>query len=403
MNKQKSVILSIALLSALSAGITADAREGLRLSSDPKLTEKAIEAQMKQSVSAKEVNFDNMLLQKNLNDMMPEGKVKAETSNIDIDLKGAVSTAIQNNRDIRLAELSLEQAETAVSQAAAAKNPSLSYKWARNQVKAGSANSAGFYGANHGYNQGLTLSWPIWTGGAVEGAIDAARYAEDVAHINVYQTEAATKLAAAKAYYQYLEMIKLADVAMESVTNLDGHLTNVKQQYDAGVVAKLDVLSSNVAVGGGYSWNTAGLGGLDKDDWTVTGTVSWSIWDGGTTDAKIKSASSGLKSAEETLLKARESIELEIRQDYLNILSAREQIRATEAAVEQAEEAYKIATVRYRSGVGINLDVLDAQLALNKARTNHITALYNYNVGLATLENAMGIPAVIYPEFTAKK
>ena len=124
-----------------------------------------------------------------------------------------------------------------------------------------------------------------------------------------------------------------------------------------------------VAVGGGYSWNTAGLGGLDKDDWTVTGTVSWSIWDGGTTDAKIKSASSGLKSAEETLLKARESIELEIRQDYLNILSAREQIRATEATVEQAEEAYKIATVRYRSGVGINLDVLDAQLALNKART----------------------------------
>lgn len=66
MNKQKSVILSIALLSALSAGITADAREGLRLSTDPKLTEKAIEAQMKQSVSAKEVNFDNMLLQKNL-------------------------------------------------------------------------------------------------------------------------------------------------------------------------------------------------------------------------------------------------------------------------------------------------------------------------------------------------
>ena len=121
MNKQKSVILSIALLSALSAGITADARESLRLSTDPKLTEKAIEAQMKQSVSAKEVNFDNMLLQKNLNDMMPEGKVKAETSNIDIDLKGAVSTAIQNNRDIRLAELSLEQAETAVSQAAAAK------------------------------------------------------------------------------------------------------------------------------------------------------------------------------------------------------------------------------------------------------------------------------------------
>ena len=42
MNKQKSVILSIALLSALSAGITADAREGLRLSTDLKLTERRL-------------------------------------------------------------------------------------------------------------------------------------------------------------------------------------------------------------------------------------------------------------------------------------------------------------------------------------------------------------------------
>ena len=44
-----------------------------------------------------------------------------------------------------------------------------------------------------------------------------------------------------------------------------------------------------------------------------------------------------------------------IRQDYLNVLSYKEQIRAAEASVAQAEEAYKIATVRYSSGVGINL------------------------------------------------
>ena len=155
-----------------------------------------------------------------------------------------------------------------------------------------------------------------------------------------------------------------------------------------------------VAVGGGYEWGTAGFSGFEKDDWTVYGTVSWNLWDGGVTDAKIKSANAGLKSAEELLLQTRETIELEIRQDYLNVLSAKEQIRAAEASVEQAEEAYKIATVRYRSGVGINLDVLDAQLALNQARTNYITALYNYNIGLATLENAMGIPAVMHPEFT---
>lgn len=102
-----------------------------------------------------------------------------------------------------------------------------------------------------------------------------------------------------------------------------------------------------------------------------------------------------MHSAEETLQQVRESVALEVKQDYLNILSAKEKIRATEAAVDEAEEAYKIATVRYKSGVGINLDVLDAQYNLNSARTNYITALYDYNVGLATLEKALGIPAVI--------
>ena len=154
-----------------------------------------------------------------------------------------------------------------------------------------------------------------------------------------------------------------------------------------------------LAVNGGYSWDKAGIGEVQEDDWSVTGTVSWNLWDGGATDAAIKTARANIRIAEEQLLQSREMVELEVRQDYLDVLAAKEQIRATEASVAQAEEAYKIATVRYSSGVGINLDVLDAELQLNTARTNYITALYNYNIGLATLEHAMGIPAVIHPEF----
>ena len=347
----------------------------------------------------------------------------------------------------------------------------------------------GTQSSNHGYSQGINVSWPIWTFGKVEGAIDAARYQKNIADLNVYKTEADTKLAAVQAYYQYLEAIKLAEVQAQSVTDYASHLNNVQQQFDAGIVAKLDVLSSNVSlanakqksiaadntrdvaeanlnnimrvpmnttlkpldknfpqpefdltmeqailmaqkyrwelveadygvkaaqaslrsakagylptvsVGGGYSWKEASVTAVDKDDWAVKGGLSWSLWDGGVTQASVKKADAAVKTAQETLLQAREKIELEVRQDYLNVLSYKEQIRAAEASVAQAEEAYKIATVRYSSGVGINLDVLDAELALNTARTNYITALYNYNIGLATLEHAMGVPAVIHPEF----
>ena len=87
------------------------------------------------------------------------------------------------------------------------------------------------------------------------------------------------------------------------------------------------------SVGGGYSWDSAAISKIDKDDWALKGTASWNIWDGGATQAKIKSAKEAIKVAQEDLLKARETVELEVRQDYLNILAYKEQIRATEAAV----------------------------------------------------------------------
>lgn len=490
MNTMTCKILTASIVLALSCGLCAEAKGSqTKIMTDPSITQKAIEAQMNQTVANKDVNFNNMLLQKNLASSITEAAVP-EAAAMDIDLKGAVTTAIQNNRDITIAELKRREAEADVSAAAAKKNPSVSYSWQRNQYPTQVVTTAlGTQSSNHGYSQGINVSWPIWTFGKVEGAIDAARYQKNIADLDVYKTEADTKLAAVQAYYQYLEAVKLAEVQAQSVTDYASHLNNVQQQFDAGIVAKLDVLSSNVSlanakqksiaadntrdvaeanlnnimrvpmnttlnpldknfpqpefdltmeqailmaqkyrwelveadygvkaaeaslrsakagylptvsVGGGYSWKEASVTAVDKDDWAVKGGLSWSLWDGGATQASVKKADAAVKTAQETLLQAREKIELEVRQDYLNVLSYKEQIRAAEASVAQAEEAYKIATVRYSSGVGINLDVLDAELALNTARTNYITALYNYNIGLATLEHAMGVPAVIHPEF----
>lgn len=490
MNTMTCKILTASIVLALSCGLGAEAKGSqTKIMTDPSITQKAIEAQMNQTVANKDVNFNNMLLQKNLASSITEAAAP-EAAAMDIDLKGAVTTAIQNNRDITIAELKRREAEADVSVAAAKKNPSVSYSWQRNQYPTQVVTTAlGTQSSNHGYSQGINVSWPIWTFGKVEGAIDAARYQKNIADLTVYKTEADTKLAAVQAYYQYLEAVKLAEVQAQSVTDYASHLNNVQQQFDAGIVAKLDVLSSNVSlanakqksiaadntrdvaeanlnnimripmnttlnpldknfpepefdltmeqailmaqkyrwelveadygvkaaeaslrsakagylptvsVGGGYSWKEASVTAVDKDDWAVQGGLSWSLWDGGATQASVKKADAAVKTAQETLLQAREKIELEVRQDYLNVLSYKEQIRAAEASVAQAEEAYKIATVRYSSGVGINLDVLDAELALNTARTNYITALYNYNIGLATLEHAMGVPAVIHPEF----
>ena len=51
----------------------------------------------------------------------------------------------------------------------------------------------------------------------------------------------------------------------------------------------------------------------------------------------------------------------------------------------------KIEQVRYSAGVGTNSDVIDAQVSLTSAQKDYIKALYDYNTGKASLDQAMGI------------
>ena len=48
--------------------------------------------------------------------------------------------------------------------------------------------------------------------------------------------------------------------------------------------------------------------------------------------------------------------------------------------------------MRYNAGVGTNLEVMRASDNLTTARMNYATALYSYNIGKASLDNAMGVP-----------
>ena len=161
-----------------------------------------------------------------------------------------------------------------------------------------------------------------------------------------------------------------------------------------------------VAITGGNDWADNTFPGIDanKRSWKVAAGVTFNFYDGGTTKAKVAQAKQGLLVARETEQKTRESVQLQVKQAYLNIRSAAQKVEETQTVVDQARENYRIQNIRYQAGVGINLDVLDAQLSLNQAQVNHIQALYDYNVGIAKLEQVMGVDVesgVIHPSLTA--
>lgn len=343
-------------------------------------------------------------------------------------------------------------------------------------------------GIGNSHSNSITASIPIYTGGQLSGTIDQAKanyksYAlgETKAYIEMKKT-------ATDGYFSLLQAGNMENLYQDSVNQLEEHLKNVQAQYDVGVVAKVDVLRSEVSLANaqqqliqatnnydvaeaslnkiigtsldttlklkdslqytpyendmqycldyasmnrvdleqsrlavdaakgavkvaksgflpkvnasaGEAWGGSGSNwpGDDKENWTVGISASMNIFDSGVTLSKVHAAEEKLLQAEETYRDTVDTVELEVRSNYLGLREAEKRISTTQVAVAKAEEDFHIAQVRYMAGVGTNLDVIDAQVALTEARTNFVNALYDYNTSKIALETAMGVPVAVVP------
>lgn len=142
---------------------------------------------------------------------------------------------------------------------------------------------------------------------------------------------------------------------------------------------------------GSYS-NTGGLlaGATAAAGWSILLAATMNLFDGGITRERIKEAQLRLEQLQATEAQQRQAVELEVRQAFLNLQSAAEELAGADALVAQAQEALRIANVRFQSGVGTNLEVLNAQVSASQAEASRVQALFNYNLARATLERAVG-------------
>ncbi|MBR5909847.1 MAG: TolC family protein, partial [Schwartzia sp.] len=132
-----------------------------------------------------------------------------------------------------------------------------------------------------------------------------------------------------------------------------------------------------------------------SDRWEVGLELSWNVFDNGVTSAKVNAAKEQENEARAEAENLWNDILLETRTAYAQMKAAEKNIRDTARAVQQAEESLKMVTARYDEGMDILLSVTKAQEKLNEARSNHLTALYEYNLGKATLEKAIGVPVAL--------
>jgi outer membrane protein TolC len=83
-------------------------------------------------------------------------------------------------------------------------------------------------------------------------------------------------------------------------------------------------------------------------------------------------------------------INLELIQAQSRLEEALKNVKAQVEGKELAEKGFHIAEVRYDNGLATQLEVMDAQIALNQAKTNELTARYNAITAQAALQKALG-------------
>jgi outer membrane protein len=128
----------------------------------------------------------------------------------------------------------------------------------------------------------------------------------------------------------------------------------------------------------------------NTESWTALLSGSWDIFDGTASWNKIKENKAKLEArkAEETAI--RRGIALEVKNADFNFKSAIENLKETVKALELAEENFRIAKLRYETGSGTNLDMIDAQLALTQARTDHLLTQHDLQISKAKINKAVG-------------
>ena len=410
---------------------------------------------------------------------------------VELTLQESIDMALANNRTIKESAEDQAQAYWAHREARRQAGPTLSWSDTGTYALGGytqrSAELGGLKNKSY-YQNRVSVSFPLYTGGRIENTIEAAELGRDAADLTLEATRQAIKEQTTEAYFQILQFRNLIQVNKEAVDTLQAHLDNVNAQYRVGTVAKSDVLRSQVelanqqqnlvdaqnnydvavatfnnvvglptdtivdakedlsytkydislprctdyalihrpdgiamerawkkaeatmkAAKAGYrpqlnaavtrSWmgdepvstNLGGLGNSNYDGTAGTLQMSWNIFDNNVTEAQVQQAKASMRKAEQKLYETQEDIQLDVRKAYLNLLAAEQNIHTTKVAVDQAQEDYKIAQVRYSAGVGTNLDVMDAEDKLIQTQTTYITALYKYNTSKAALDQAMGL------------
>jgi len=172
-------------------------------------------------------------------------------------------------------------------------------------------------------------------------------------------------------------------------------LTLQEQMLDRNIVIEKAGSYPTLYAIGSYIWQSQDNSyKFDNYNWANTinagVSLSYPLFDGFRTRSRVQQAKVERNKVHYTRLKVEEGLKVQIQAGALRMVEARKRMSGQEKNIEQAQKAVRIAQTRFKSGVGTQLELLDAQVAMTRSQTNYAQALYDYLVSKTEWEFATG-------------
>lgn len=135
----------------------------------------------------------------------------------------------------------------------------------------------------------------------------------------------------------------------------------------------------------------------------VTGTLTIPLYQGGRVGGDTEQAEAALRQRQAEMADVRGHIDQDVRQAFIDLNAAADQVEVTRRNVDLAEDTLRQARDRFRDGIADTVEVVQAQQSVAQAHNDYVGAVFDHNLAKVSLARAMGDAERAIEQFLPRK
>ncbi len=192
--------------------------------------------------------------------------------------------------------------------------------------------------------------------------------------------------------YQELTPSSLDEAIQSAYKSRADFLSQINQVRSAELARKAASAERYPSVGVETDYGLSGVNpGSSHGTVDAAATLRIPIFQGGRVHGDVLRADASLAREKQRLEDFRAKIDQEVRDAYLDLESAAQEVSVEKSAVMLATQTLEQSRDRFASGVTDNLEVVQAQDVLAVATDSYIASLYSHNLAKISLARAIGV------------